>query len=453
MKKIITLLVAACSTFALASCGGSDTPTVKELVSNVSGGTADQREAIQTCVKKSIAQISNTTTVLIGGSYDLSEDNGDYLSLATTWATKVTSGKKYDVYIDWDVSSSAFVRSVTDSDATHKMVEFNYPGQGGQDGTYTFSIRSMSCGEASTMDPKVSYTCNVKKATYKHYDVSIDDVNKVVDIGDGKYGYDIVDYSDSKHVWFKQQPENVDKGDKSGYYYVNCTGKLIYATPDGNWGLIADGDSIMEIYAGSMYNIKESRYPAMKDKYITVVGNMAHYYGNLQIGYITEMKSANTTDLKNGEPSGLHKVMTANDFAAIKNEFGGHSQCVNGANLSNALVSVNATYVAGSLKGSDGKATTKDKLASSARFTFDVKVKGVDCADEVITIAYDYHVDKDGSQNVFANISKVIDSTSEFVLKGTLRYSGDDSNGFVQTSTIPGAWQIAPFLSDHIVLN
>ncbi len=447
MKKLTILLAVAASAFAMASCGGGDNPDkpTQELVKNVSGGSAEEQEAIQTCVKKSIAMVSNKTTMLIGGSYDLAEDNGDFLEVATVWNTKVKSGKRYDVAIEWDFGSSSFVDSITNPDSSHKMVEFNYPGQDGQDGTYTFSISKMTCGGASTTDPQVKYDCNVKKGTFKHYDVSIDDLNAVHRLDDGSYYYSVADETDENHNFFKSQPENVGKAEKGDkYYYVNCPGKVIYTAPDGNWGLIADGDSVMEIYAGDQLNIGTARYPAIEGGYVKVKGNMGHYFGNLQISFITEMKKASVSDLKNGEPTMNYQTITGEMIAGIKNEFGGHKQCVPGANLSNSLAQLDATYVKGSLKNSKGEATTKDSL-SNARFTFDVMV-----GTERVTVAYDYHVDRDGTHGVFDAVKSMVDAEGTFNIKGTLRYCGDDEHGFAQSSTIPGAWQIVPFLADHI---
>lgn len=448
MKKFTILLAVAASTFALASCGdgGGDDPSVKELVANVSGGSAEEREAIQTCVKKSIAQVSNKTPILIGNSYDLLADNGDFLEVATTYNTKVTSGKKYNVAIEWDFGTSDLVAEVTDPDSVHKMVEFNYPGQGGQDTTYSFSIKKMTCGGASTTDPQVKYTCNVKKSTFLHYDVHVDELNKVHKLDDGSYYYEIADETDANHAYFKSQPENVGKSEKGDkYYYVSCPGKVIYYTPDGNWGLLADGDHVMEIYAGSELNIGPTRYPAMKGDYVKVLGNMGQYNGNIQISYITEMKKATVADLKNGEPSMNYQTITDTMIASIKNELGGHKQCVPGANLSNALAQMEATYVPGTLKGSDGKATTKDKL-QNARFTFDVMV-----GTEKVTIAYDYHVDRDGTHGVFEAVKAMVDAEGTFNIKGTLRFQGDDEHPFAPpTEKFPGAWQLVPFLPEHV---
>lgn len=449
MKNILKLLVIAGSALTLAGCGGGDSKDGD--VKNVSGGSEEEREAIQTAVRKSIAIIGGSNTVLIGGNYSLLEENGDYLTVATKYNVKVASSKRYDVNIEWDLGTegSGYVSAITDVDSVHKMVEFNYPGQGGAEGDYTFSIKKISCGGASSTNPEVSYKVHVTATPYKHYDVNIKDVYKLQDLGSGKYGYDIIDYS-LANPWFKQQPENVGKGDpkKSGYYYVNVTGKIIYVSPDSNWGLIADGDDVLEIYCGNILNIKPERFPAINNEYVSVVSNLGHYYGNMQTSFITEMKKKSASDLLK-EPTLNYRVIDKDTITGIKNEFGGHKQCVHmggqDINLPNSLAQMTGSYIDGSLKNKDGDPTTVDKIKSSERFTFKISVGG-----EEVVVAYDYHTDKEGSVGVFNDIKAMLQGSGDYTIKGTLRYHGDDANGFVQSSTIPGDWQITPFLQGHV---
>lgn len=438
MKKLTILLAVAASAFTLASCNGKDEPVkpVTELVKNVSGGTSEEQEAIQTAVKKSIAQVSGSTTMLIGDTtYDLLGDNGDYLSLATTFNTKVTSGKRYDVNIEWDFGNSSFVDKVYDSDASHKMVEFNYPGQDGTSGSYTFGIKKISCGGASSSDTEVSYKCNVVKHSYKYYDVNISQLNAVHDIGGGQLYYEIADETDPNHDYIKSQPENVGKTEKyDKCYYVSCVGKVIYTSPDGNWGLLADGDHFMELFAGSEKNLNTKRFPAIANKYVKVIGHMDKYYGNLQISFITQIKEASASDLAFGEPDMTsYREITDTMIKGIKNEFGGHKQCIAEVELGNSLAKMTGTYVPNSYaEGSNG------------RFTYKIQV-----GTEKVTVAYDYHVD-DANKTISNQVKAMIDSADAFEVKGCLRYCGDDTHNFAQTEAIPGEWQIVPFLSGHV---
>ena len=47
----------------------------------------------------------------------------------------------------------------------------------------------------------------------------------------------------------------------------------------------------------SALNIDDSHYPAMKDKYVKVVGNLGQYTGNTQIGFVTRMLKMNKSEI------------------------------------------------------------------------------------------------------------------------------------------------------------
>lgn len=443
MKKVTGLLAAGFMALALGSCGNNESDG-KIRVQNVSGGSADEQQAIQDCIsKKTVVSLSGNGSILPGSTTDFLEDNGDFAQLTTSQSGIRVNGKAYTVSLEWayDKTSTYYAESVED-ERSHEIVYFNYPGKGGQTGEFSIKLNKITCGGASSSDTGIEYKANIVGATYFHKDVKIAELNKLKDLGDGNYGYEIVDYvTNPKNAYFTPNPENKGIEEKQ-YYYVNCAGKVIYAAPDGNWGLIADGDQIMEIYAGSALDIGPSKYPAMKDSYVKVVGNMSQYLGNVQIGFITQMKRASKTDLT-AEPTMTYAPLTKDIVEQISREDGTHYQCVEGLNLSNSLRTITGTYVPGSLKDKDGKTATKANITNN-RFTFDMDIGD----GTTVTVAYDYHVDREGTVGVFDAVKSVIDSTAPITINGTLRFNGADTAPFNQ---VGGHWQLVPYLTEHIV--
>lgn len=451
MKKMTMLLATGLAAVALAGCGGgSDT---KGGIKNISGGTADEQQAIQNAAEMSIVLLSGGTGIVPTDTVDLLEDNGDYIKVTTSQVVRV-NGAKYTVNFEWGSdASNPYLSGYSTIDPTHGMFEINYPGKNGQDGSIDINLDKVSCGGASSTDTGLKYHCNVKKATYFHKDVKIADLNKLKPIGDGAYGYNIVDYeSEPANAYFYKMEENA--GLEKDYYYVNCTGKMIYSSPDGNWGLLADGDQIMEVYAGAGVAIDAGHYPAISGGYVKVVGNMSQYLGNVQIGWVTAIKKASASDIAK-EPTLTYESITKSMVQAITKgtDASGnpiHYQCLNiggqDINLSNALKSFTGKYVDGSLIDGDGKETTVSKIKSGARFSFLVNI-GDDSTPCNVRVAYDYHTDKAGEVGVFNALKNFISSGETKTIKGTLRFNGADTNPFNQ---VGGEWQLVPFLADHV---
>lgn len=444
MKKIPILLVAGIATLGLASCGDKEAEEVGQLVTgpvqNIKGGTVDEQQAIEDVADMSIILKSGSTGVTPEDTEVLLEDEGDYVYVVTSQLVKV-NGTVYTVKLEWTSdTSNTYLSGYSTLDSTHGIFEINYPGKYGNDGALTVKLGKISCGGAHSENTTLAYNFEIKKGNWYHKDVHISELlkTKVVDEAKGLYGYDIVDYvTKPANAYYYPNPENAGQDSTKQYYYVNCFGKFIYNAPDGNWGLIADGNKVMEIYAGSALNILPTRYPALNNKYVKVVGNMSQYCGNMQIGFINEIKKATAADLEQDFTSPIYEELTAAQLANMTPGL----QVVNGLNLTNALKSVKGKYVAGSVSGS---------VALGSRFTFKVDVGG-----KQLTVAYDYHVDKYGDDVDTSSMKLVIDQlkavmanpTQEFEIKGTLRYAGSNTNPFNQTS---GEYQLVPFLGEQI---
>ena len=539
-------------------------------------------------------------------AFDANPDDGQNLILAKKIIGVEVNMAMYNVDIEWDISSSTEnVYKVTDINDSQILVDFAYSTS--KNLPFSVGIKKISCGGAVSEDPQVKYNLNLKKIGYKHDLMPISSLNEIGDQpveqkAKGEYGYKLVDYT-KKDKQGKPSPywETNNKGTEKEYYYVDVNGEVIYTAPDGNWGLIADGDQVMELYAGKALNILKDKYPDLEKKYVQVSANMSQYQGNIQLGFLTFVRESSAANKRtanktyqtiNGEfiDSITTKYMAANastleeqsvsktmneiatenewemstssaqksynsfilakdgDLDAVKvavsggqgcssvwlnndtveyrllqnkravlgisglgyeivsakinytstdgglltrqtkdssgksvtinvnpnesfnvgsNElkltvansvsdgangivnvtgievvykvltFEGQLQCVPGKNLSNALVSVTGTYVPGSL-------STGDKIVKSARATFQLDVEG-----RKVTVAYDYHTDKEGTVGLCNNLNNAIASGKPITIKGTYRYNCSDSAPFIQSYSNPGHWEVVPFLAEH----
>lgn len=449
MKKITYLLAGLLAVSSLTACGGDEPAKPKNYPVKlaVTGGSEAEQTAIKEVVNfKPLCSVGETTITVVSKP-NLKQDasSGNTLML-TTKQTQTVSGKNYTVTIEWAVDeTSEFFGHVYDYDANHKQVELNYPGYKEGDytaaGTFSWDIKKLTCGEA-TCDKQedgkaIRYTANVFGQEYYHEDIKIADVLKVNAAEkrvEGKDGavyvfpgtYDLVDYEyDPTEKTYSPYFEGNNPGKEKDYRYVNVTGKVIYLAPDGNWGLIADGNNILEIYAGAGTKLTEQNFPHFKDKYVTVVGNISQYCGNVQLGFITEVKGASADDVT--EPTCAFTDTVKADLQYLKASYLGESagQKIAVPGLSNALRKVTGTIVSGSLKDRDGKATTVGALVNN-RFTFEIKVDG-----EKIVVAYDYHTDGNGSVGLFNALKAKLQAGGSITVNGTARYSGMDTNPFL----------------------
>ena len=350
--KSIKSLASACllTVAALASCGGGE--EVQGAVKNIQGGSADERSAIQKCVSTKPIAILQGVTLNLTDTFDVSADAGDYLQINTKQGGIEVNMTMYTVDIEWEVdTNSPYFASMDDISATQKIINFNFPDD--RDGSYQLKIAKISCGGAVSEDPQCAYNLKIKKPVYKHVDTTISALNKISDAPieknefndkDGEYGYDLIKYDQKSPYWVGNNP-----GTEKDYYYVNVNGEIIYSAPDGNWALLADGDEIMEVYAGSAYNLTPETYPALSNKYVEVVGNMGQYTGNIQLGFVTAIKELSSS--ASYQPAAATKQYAQLDIASLENgaaESGKHKQAIQG--MMNSLKYVEGTIVSGSWK-------------------------------------------------------------------------------------------------------
>lgn len=476
MKRISSLLVGLITISALTSCGGNNN---KIEAKNIKGGTAEERDAINNALG-SVVSYSGATFFTPLQTMELQEDLSDYLLVSKSVTKK---GKK--VECEWEPTFEGCSFNLLDLDSEHQMVEVNYPGYKKDNGKWSLKLKKISCGGAVSDDPQLTWSGSVTAGqTFYKSGIKISDVSKVHHATDADQTgplviknkneevvasyddwYDLVDYSFYSAPYcakyFKSLPENPEE---LPYYYCYVNGKIFYTSPDGNWALLGDGDNVVQLYCGSAYDFKPTRFPHMNDDCVSVKCELGSYCGNIQLTFVSDMRTADKSTI--AEPTLEYNEITDEMIKAISVEYEsedakgvktvkkGHKQCgIKGMtnSLSNALGQIKGTYVKDSLKNKDKKAVAGKNMESGARYTFQMKV-----GEEIVTIAYDYHTDATGDVGIYNAIKAMAtanDDTVEYTIKGTLRYSCNEKQDFTQSFNNVGEYQLVPFLANHIVKN
>jgi len=475
MKKA-KLLMLGLTSLALASCslfGGKDKDEkTYDYNPTITGGTAEEQTAILEALNnRPMANLNGKTSTEIFPYPDsymtLKEDDGDGIKI-----TKSQAMGDLTVKITWSIDESQeYYGGRKESDAAHDIIEIKYKGfedENGNpnpEGSFEWKISKMECGGAVAENANIVFKAKVKNEEFYHDNISIADIyafqDKQETINGHKFDgmFDLVDYSVKEGAstyspYFKIHEKNKDNGGK--YYYVNVTGEVIYLAPDGNWGLIADGDEILELYAGSGQAFTKTNWPNLDvGKVVTVSGNLSQYQGSINLGFVTKIREASAEDAaKIASPSKAFKDLTETKIASFKSTY---IECqkqaikIDGVDAMNSLRTITGTIVKGSLlvKGEEKNATFAPATAitsSKLRAMFKVKVGA-----EEIYVAYDYHVDKENDKGIFSKLSalNLSDDETEHTFKGTLRYYGNDLSSFI-TEANPGMWSLVPFAPDHI---
>ena len=463
MKKNKLFYLFPLAALVLSGCSLEDlmfwkqkNPGNYKISPQIDGGTTEEKEAILNVINsKPICNKSGNavTEILPDVTPTLKEDDGDDIMLTTR---QIAKNKKY-VDITWSVpEAQAYYSKVSDLDEVHKLLEINYQHFGVPAGELTWNISKLVCGGAVCNNPKeMTYKATIMNEEYRHDDTTIAAINKVtdqelvVDAGGTSHKFastfDIVDYTyhenkDYSPYFLTNNPE----AEQKQYLYYNVPGKVIYTAPDGNWGLLGDGNQVLEFYIGAGKALTVNNWPNLAKEYIVMSGNMGQYCGNIQFGFMTKIKEA-PADKKAHieEPLLTYPVLTELDIASWKVEgYTAEKQAIDG--FSGSLHTVTGTLIEGSILDKKGEEVTDIDNMVNNRFTFKLQV-----GEQVMTVAYDYHTDKEGAVGLFNNIKTALKKGGQMTVKGTMRYSGNDDACFI-TEGNNGVWNIVPFLPEHI---
>lgn len=406
-------------------------PTSEPTSAPTSHDVDAENRAIRKASVQTLATVSRTTDLIVGLQTDIGHDgtgfyNNDYLYL-TTSQTVIDSetDEKYIVDVEWLYDKTdSFVKEEAAVDETHHTIRFNYS----KTETHVFNFKGrLTCGEGTPVEQEYSVNLLDKNLEFMSLTLA-----QIYELNDTNNGFKLVDPKTGYYIGNNKDVEVAGK--TFNYLCFETTGKVIYTSPDANWGIIADGNYYLELFSGSGLNIDAKHFPALTlGNVVTVRAELSSYYGNAQCSYIF--------DIENGDPNAITEPNLYENMPG--SEFDG-KKYFEAAHLMNACRSVNAVFK-GEFKDKDGKDTTVDKLVAGKRWTFKVEVDGKE-----LEVAYDYHVDRYDDQGVFQAFHAKLSSLNvgdTFNLKGTVRFKGDVEKTYLN---IKGYWTIVPFLADHM---
>jgi len=487
-KSVLATTLSLLAVAVLASCtsGGkkkktSATPSPTSGVSTTSGG-GQPGEVTEEAWKRGFAgcvSVGAQSAIEGVASHVMpSKPESSIVNLTKTksWQdTKefVTYEFTYNYELDQDpwktgeteTKEAHYVQKIDDDPAkTYKVVSFkNWPSQAAEQADWPrFNI-------------KAKCQCNNEQRE-KTFTLILDPLDKVYIVMSFE---DIYTMNEGHLKWTKMGQDggyvgDLDQTESQNRYWVETWGRIVYATQDGNWGLVANGDKVLQLYRLDEMGNKWNRNLIGKDVVIKTALDFG--YGNPQGSYvqdIAEIEAGDTT----------HPVAEpAADLKLTSDLIGNKDWTTN--KLFNRIAYIeNATYE-GNLRSvknaSSGGGTTiveiaEDKKSSitptSVRYEFDIKVNGVR-----MVVATDYHAAKSTEEAAVATAYKnmIVNATVGGSIKigGTVRWGNprktspsattlditnshmimaNDSKwaGYTDYDAV-GGWNIVPFLASQI---
>lgn len=242
------------------------------------------------------------------------------------------------------------------------------------------------------------------------------------------------------------------------FYNVETQGKLVYATEDGNWGILQDGDKYIQIYQLSKCPIWGIAKQALIGQNIWLKASVSPAYGNIQLSYVKSILPIRDGDSAHPVTPGSEKTLTEADVSNI-NWWTNPIFNVIGS-IANAIVVDGKIYhiknASGGSESKEEEVTNKESIRTDTnRYEFDIRV-----GSHVMRYATDYHAccSEDGQGHptelsaAFDTFLKGITAGASIKVAGTVRWVNDRTIAAGNDYTIrkAGNWSIIPFLPSHI---
>lgn len=413
MKKTYLLVLAAILSMGLASCGGGQ------------GGTSDQSASVsqeitdedyETAINKvkdmPIANVNGQTALTPGFTTKLSGDNNDRVVLTTKQSVNIRGKGTVDVALAWDydkkqehASAISGIKDVKNADGSidefHKNLYFNYPTDADIDGITFFATLT-----AGTKTGTANFVVKLEKANIVFEKLTLEQFYTPAANGLFKWN------KDDGSIGVNKNAEGADQR----YYYVELPCKVIYITPDNNFAIGADGARFVYLYKVDGLGLEVGKYYA-------IGGEIANYYGNIQLSYISYAE-----ELKNHSTIAEPVLDNVVDIAGIK-EF--------------SMVSDKHMYSV-ELRNVHLKEATTINLTKRGTFVL------VDGAGNEITVAYDYHTGSKGGKatedgTAWKAIVDGLKTTDSIAIKGNLIYADSESNAKFKANG--HSWNLMPQIS------
>ena len=413
MKKTYLLVLAAILSMGLASCGGGNPGGGTESAPVSQGITDEDYETAVNKVKEMpIANIDGQTALTPDFSSTLSGDKNQRVVLTTKQSVNIRGKGTVEVAIAWgyddkqpDAKAISGIKDVKDAegniDEYHKNLYFNYSTEKDIENVTFFGTLT-----AGTKTATANFKVKLEKANIVFEKLTLEEFYAPASNGLFKWNKDDGSIGVNKNA----------EGQDQRYYYVELPCKVIYITPDNNFAIGADGARFVYLYKVDGLGLEVGKYYA-------VGGEIANYYGNIQLSYISyahELKDHATI----AEPV-LDNVVDIHDIKGF------------------SMVSDKHMYSV-EIRNVHLKEATTINLTKRGTFVL------VDGDGHELTVAYDYHTGSKGGKateegTAWKAIVDGLKTTDSITIKGNLIYADKESNAKFKASGYD--WNLMPQIS------
>ncbi len=395
--------------------------------------TEDQLEAVEKALKQTVLTESGAGAPVVPGTpQDLEGYKNVSLTMTKAKKQKVSSGEKLDVTIEWsyDESLKEYVRSFGEMDNEHDIMKFNY-GHANVDehgdvidptyktnfSTTEFKLKAVAKAGPATLEKEFIVNLKHNASVYDRLTIA-----------------ELYARTGDQYVWQKDK-KNINGNHNQTYYYVEVSGKVEYVSPDKNWGLLSDGNHMIELY-----QIKESTDKDIceEGEYITVKADISQYKGNVQLAYCNFME-------KMADHSAIQPLTQYGELSENINKKGETGYEIFCSGIGNNIGTLSNVEVV-KLLDKDGN----EVPAGFPAFNKDARqIIVVKKGTTEFWIAHDYHTATNDSAfgNELATVVKGLSAGDHVDIKGTLRYAKEGDEPFDEG----GEWQLTPFQAGDFI--
>lgn len=404
-KKILTLFLGLGAALSLASCGENP---------------EEQLAAVNETLEAGVCY-NGATFIYEGYTTEFDGDTNEALT-ATTKMLRNINGKVYTVEISYEFDTT--LGTLTTVDDSHSKIMWKFPDPLSKEDQEKYEAATTKEDKYAIGDKKTQVTATAKcgrQSKSETYDLVLIHKTKYFDDMTLEQLYA---KSEDGSTFAFMNGEKIGTNYGQDYFYLSVSGKVVYKSPDSNWGILSDGNYSVQVYQLGKCNDNDK---FVEGKYVKVFADIAQYYGNIQLSYVS--KIVELEDHSNIKEPVVYDITTSINDKNNKEEFKAFN-----SGISNSVATIKGVTVK-STSASNG-------FDGAGRYTFTIEQNGKE-----MTVAYDYHVKtSDGSvQNAYKDILSAVDGKTDKVnITGTLRWSGNGINA-------NGEWQIVPFLANHIV--
>ncbi len=263
-----------------------------------------------------------------------------------------------------------------------------------------------------------------------------------------------------EHMTFEGEDSYLQNVETGAYNFkdaidIETQGKLVYISPDNNFGIIQDGNNFIQLYQISDVQYLDGIKNDIVGQNIIVKGRITSGSGNPQIAYVSEIRKVRDGDT-------THAVGDCSSFVFDQTKLS-NLEWWNNPIFSQVGIATEATVIDGTLYKVVRKGGNLPEIEEIEKSNIDVSRRHyefyVEINGETVRVITNYHTcsDANGGLTPFGNSLRTFLQTKlvpgqkinigGFISWENVRFNNDLYSRSVLTD---GTWTITPFLSSHL---